>query len=357
MPRVQPDDLRFMLRAIALARRGEGLTRPNPPVGAVVVRDGRIVGEGWHRKAGGPHAEVHALRAAGEKARGATVYVTLEPCSTHGRTPPCTGALIAAGVKRVVVASLDPNPKHAGRGLTLLRKAGIAVTTGVAEAEACALIEPFSKWILTKRPWVTLKLGMTLDGRIADAAGRSRWITSPASRREVQNLRRRADAILIGRETARADDPSLLPVPPRGRKPWRVVVDTNGSLPATLRVFTDEANERTLLATTRGEPSATRLVLPASKGHVSLRALLRELGRRGLLHVVCEGGGELASALWRDGLVDEAWLFLAPKLLGGSARPAFGGTGWPLARAPELEVREVRRVGPDTLIVARPKKG
>lgn len=357
MPRVQPDDLRFMLRALELARKGEGLTRPNPPVGAVVVRAGRIVGEGWHRKAGGPHAEIHALRDAGAKARGATVYVTLEPCSTFGRTPPCTEALIAAGVKRVVVAARDPNPRHAGRGVTLLRRAGIAVTTGVAEDEARALIAPFSKWILTQRPWVTLKLGMTLDGRIADATGRSRWITSAASRREVQHLRRRADAILVGRGTARADDPSLLPVPARGRKPWRVVVDTHGSLPATLRVFTDEARARTLLATTRGESSPNRLVLPARGRYVSLRALMRELGRRGLLHVVCEGGGELAAALWRDGLVDEAWLFLAPKLLGGDARPAFGGIGWPLAKAPELEVREVRRVGPDTLIVARPKKG
>ena len=232
-------DERWMRRALALARRGEGCTRPNPPVGAVVVVRNRLVGQGYHQIAGGPHAEVHALRKAGRHSAGATLYVTLEPCSTQGRTPPCTDAIIAAGVRRVVVAVRDPNPRHAGRGLIVLRRKGIEIHEGVVADQATELLRPFAKWIQHKTPYVTLKLAMTLDGRIADAQGRSQWITGPAMRGAVHALRRRVDAILVGRETAAIDDPNLLPRPARGRQPFRVVVDSRGRLPPNLRMLHD----------------------------------------------------------------------------------------------------------------------
>lgn len=349
-------DLDFMCRAIALARRGEGLTRPNPPVGAVVVKNGRIIGEGWHRKAGGPHAEVYALRAAGAGANGATLYVTLEPCSTTGRTPPCTDAILAAGIKRVVVACTDPNPKHAGRGLRLLKKRGVEVSSGVASNEAGALIEPFAIWITKRRPFVTVKLAMTLDGKIADATGASRWITGEASRKVVQELRRRADAILVGVGTVNADDPSLLPRPSKGRKPFRVVVDTNGRVNPEAKIFNDGADSQTLIATATEQVSALGdvILLPKKDGQVSLPALMKQLAALGVVHVVCEGGGELAASLVRERLVDELWLFIAPKILGGkNAKPVFGGDGWLLKNAPEFQISDFRQVGCDMLIKAR----
>ena len=351
-----------MSEALALARRGEGLTRPNPPVGAVVVRGGEVVGRGYHRRAGGPHAEVYALRQAAGRARGATLYVTLEPCSTWGRTPPCTEAILAAGIARVVVGAGDPNPKHRGRGLRLLRRAGVRVTSGVCRGEAERLIRPFVSWICRGRPWVTLKLGMTLDGRIADAAGCSRWITGPQARRRVQALRRRCDAIMVGAGTARADDPSLLPRPAGGRHPWRVVVDTTGRLSPRAQVVTDAERARTLIATTTrcvvsrraayARGGAEVVVLPASGGHVDLVALMAALHRRGIMHVLCEGGGRIAEALLKAGLVD-AWVgFVAPRVLGGAAVPALGGTGWRLADAPSFRLEAVERIGPDVAMEA-----
>lgn len=364
-PRPDPDrDTAAMRRALELARAYEGFTRPNPPVGAVVVRDGRIVGEGAHPGAGQPHAEVFALRAAGAKARGATLYVTLEPCSTHGRTPPCTEAVVAAGISRVVAAVRDPNPRHAGRGLRLLRRAGIEVTEGIACDEAAVLIEPFGRWITRRMPWLTLKLATTLDGRIADAAGRSKWITGPAARQIVHDLRRRVDAIMVGAGTVLADDPSLLPRPARGREPWRVVVDTAGRVPVTAHVLSDAAVSRTVMATTDRCPDrrlaewlaagAQVAVLPAGEGGVSLAHLMGHLGGLGILHVLCEGGGGLAGSLARAGLVDEYLWFVGPRILGAEARPAIGGAGWPLETAPELAVSEVRKVGKDVMIRARP---
>jgi len=241
-------DAAFMRRALELARRGEGLTRPNPPVGAVIVRDGEVVGEGWHRKAGGPHAEVWALRGAGEKARGATLYVTLEPCTTTGRTPPCADAVIRAGVARVVVGTADPNPKHAGRAFPVLRAAGIEAECGVEEAAAKELLAPFAATMTLGRPHFTLKLGLTLDGFLADAEGRAKWITGEASREKVQELRRAADAVMVGAGTLRADDPSLWPRPDGGREPWRVVVGGAGGLPAGAKLFTDAHRGRTVVA-------------------------------------------------------------------------------------------------------------
>lgn len=352
-----------MGEALRLARRGEGLTRPNPPVGAVVVRQGRIVGKGYHRKAGGPHAEVYALRDAGSRAVGATLYVTLEPCSTWGRTPPCTDAIIAAGIVRVVAALKDPNPRHAGRGFRVLRRAGIEVAHGFRSAEACELLAPFTSHIVNQRPRITLKLAQTLDGRIADGWGTSRWISGPTSRRLVQALRRRADAIMVGAGTARTDDPSLLPRPDGGRQPYRIIVDAAGRVPSTLRVFTDDARARTRLVTTRRCPATLRhklesqgvtvWTLPARGRGVSMPALMRTLHEAGLLHVVCEGGGQLAGALMEAGVVDEWVSFVAPKLLGEGV-PAVGGVKWRLAAAPSWRVTEVSRCGDDLLIRAVP---
>lgn len=357
-------DERWMRRALEEARRGEGLTRPNPPVGAALVKNGKLILCGHHRVAGGPHAEALVLREAGARARGATLYVTLEPCSTQGRTPPCTGAILESGVARVVVAARDPNPRHAGRGLRLLRRHGVEVISRVCEAEARPLIEPFGKWICTGRPWVTLKLGMTLDGRIADADGASRWITGPKSRALTQAWRRRCDAMLVGGETARLDDPSLLPRPARGRKPWRVVLAGDANLPPTLRMFSDGAADRTLVFSTRRAPAARRrkieetgaevILVSEEEGRLSMDGVLAELGQRGLLHVLCEGGGQVAASLLRAGAVDDLLLFHAPLLLGGSARGAVGLPGWTLAEAPRLRCISSQWCGEDHVMLCRP---
>lgn len=354
------DDARWMERALTLARRGEGLTRPNPPVGAVVVKGGHAVGEGYHRKAGGPHAEVYALRQAGGQARGATLYVTLEPCSTWGRTPPCTDAVTRAGIRRVVAAMADPNPRHRGRGMQLLRRAGIEVACGVLGREAEVLLRPFVTWICGERPWVILKLGVSLDGRIADAAGRSRWITGPPARRAVQALRRGADAVMVGAGTVVADDPSLLPRPSRGRLPWRVIVDSAGKVSPSAQVLTDAARSRTLVMTTRRCPAARRkacerggaqvVELPADGHGVALVDALKRLHALGVMRVLCEGGGQLAAGLLRAGLVDELVFFVAPKILGGGAIPAIAGPGWNLTDAPRFQVETVERLGDDVMI-------
>ncbi|HMP74916.1 MAG TPA: bifunctional diaminohydroxyphosphoribosylaminopyrimidine deaminase/5-amino-6-(5-phosphoribosylamino)uracil reductase RibD [Kiritimatiellia bacterium] len=365
MPRQPSADERWMARAISLARLAEGLTRPNPPVGAVIVKQGRVIGEGFHRKAGGPHAEVYAFRKAGPRARGATLYVTLEPCSTQGRTPPCTAAILRNGIKRVVFGVPDPNPAHAGRATALLKRAGIAVTHGVLGDACAALIEPFRMHQTEKRPFVTLKLGITLDGRIADAKGQSHWITGAEARKQVHALRRRVDAILVGCATAAADNPSLLPVPSRGRKPWRVVLDARGRVPLRHRLFSDGLARQTLVITsprsshvwrdTLASRGVTVESLPAKNGRFAMRDVMRLLGQRGILHVLCEGGGELAASLVREQLVDEAWFFIAPKVLGADARPAFGGIGWPLARAPGWRIVDISRAGVDVWLRARPE--
>ena len=356
-------DEQWLRRALALARRGEGLTRPNPPVGAVIVAGGKKAGEGWHRMAGGPHAEIVALLAAGGRARGATLYVTLEPCSTWGRTPPCTDAILAAGLARVVVGATDPNPRHAGRGITLLRQKGVLVTTDICRAAAEALIEPFAMHQRTGRPYVTLKLAQTLDGRIADARGSSRWITSPESRAQVQALRRRVDAIMVGAATVRADNPRLLPRPDAGRCPWRVVVTASGELPPRCHVLTDEQAERTILATTAAGArrlarvkTAARIWIFSARGKkLDLVELAERLGAAGCLHVLCEGGGRLAAELLRAKLVDEFHIFIAPRMLGGDAKPAIASAGWLLKNAPALSIQEIKRMGPDLLLRAKPR--
>lgn len=325
----------FMQRALALARRGEGLTRPNPPVGAVLVQNGNIIAEGFHKKAGDDHAERVCLKKSPiSDLQSSILYVTLEPCSTQGRTPPCTDLILARGIRTVVIAAKDPNPAHAGRGIRILRRAGVKVITGVCRTEAERLIAPFAKRILTGMPYVTLKLASTVDGRIADATGQSKWITGSQARTRVQALRRSADAVLVGAGTVRADDPSLLPRPSRGRKPFRVIVGS--TIPENSRVLCDEAAEQTLVM------------------NAPLKKVLKELGKRGIMHVLCEGGGELAGSLVRAGLVDEYALFIAPSLLGGDGFPMFGKKGWPLAKMPLLRFQTLETVGKDVLIRAEP---
>ncbi len=360
-------DEQWMMEAIVLGRRGVGRTRPNPPVGCVIVRGGQVVGRGYHHAAGKPHAEVEALRDAGTRARSAEVYVSLEPCCTTGKTPPCTDALIDAGVRRVVVGTRDPNPAHAGHGLCKLRAAGIEVRTGMCRKEADELIAPFAKWITTGRPRIVLKLATTLDGAIADRTGRSRWISGPAARRWVDRLRTEVDAVMVGSGTACHDNPGLIPRGRRRPTAHRLVVDSHGRLPVTAKLLSDAHTSLSVVATTKRCPAkrqaayraagAALWTLPTRAGRVSLKALAGRMGREGWLHVLCEGGGTLAGALLREDLVDELVVIVAPIVIGGrSARPAFGEPGWLLNRAPRFERIEQRPLGQDILLRMRPKE-
>jgi diaminohydroxyphosphoribosylaminopyrimidine deaminase/5-amino-6-(5-phosphoribosylamino)uracil reductase len=343
-------DEAMMRRALDLAALGLGEASPNPVVGCVLARAGRVVGEGFHARAGGPHAEVVALRQAGSRARGATLYVTLEPCAHQGRTPPCAPRVRDAGVARVVAALRDPNPLVAGRGLSLLRRSGIAVETGLLAAESARLNERFLAWSRHGRPFVLLKAALTLDGRIATSSGRSRWITSPSQRRQARWLRRLHDAVLVGVDTALADDPLLLPSPRTRRAFTRVVLDSRLRLPATSRLART-ATKRTpvLVASCAPHPGRRRaleaagvevLTVPEENGRVSLPATLEALSARGLTSLMVEGGGEVLGSFLARRLVDQVALFQAPLLLGGrGSRPAFGGPD-------PLDVGDALRVEP-----------
>ncbi len=354
-------DYQWMAEAILLARRGLYTTSPNPRVGCIVLdANGTKVGEGFHIEAGSPHAEVHALRQAGEMARGGTAYVTLEPCSHFGRTPPCANALIEAGVARVVVAMTDPNPNVSGNGIQRLQDHGIDVVTDVMAAEAAALNPGFIKRMMTGKPFVRLKLGVSLDGKIALANGVSQWITGPEARRDVQIFRAQSCAILTGSGTAAADDPSLLVRPSEAgfsayptekiRQPVRVVVDSNRKLSANLQLFTD--SEPTYIATTE-RPAETEnvahlLSLPEENGKVALSKLIERLGDMQFNEVWVEAGPGLAGALLDAGEVDELIVYQAPKLLGDKARsmvelPAFSE----LSETISLQRTDIRQIGED----------
>jgi len=368
MSNFSPEDVKWMQRAIELARLSEGYTRPNPPVGAVVVKDGRIIGEGRHMFAGGPHAEVVALDSCTESPEAATIYVTLEPCSTQGRTPPCTERIIKDKLKRVVIACEDCYEHHCGEGHRILQENGLDVVSGVCAEDACEIAAPFFKHVDTGMPFVTLKLGMTLDGCIADRAGASQWITGDESRSEVQRMRRRADAIMVGSGTVVADDPSLLCRMEGGDNLMRIVIDSNGVVPASSKVLNDEATERTIIFTSVETPvsvieswrvngAAVELMKTGSCGQLPLKQVLRELGSMNLMHIVCEGGGVLAAALHAGGLIDEYVLFYAPAVLCDlQARRGFSGTGASLlADMDRFVIRDVRRFGDD--ICVRMKRG
>ena len=361
------DDLQHMRAALALARRGLGNAWPNPAVGCVLVKHGRVIGRGWTQPGGRPHAETEALRRAGSQARGATAYVTLEPCSHHGRTPPCCDALTAAGVARVVMAMRDPDPRVNGRGVTLLRDACIVVEEGLLEAEARTLNAGFFRRIELGLPVVTLKLATTLDGRIATATGESRWITGAEARREAHAMRARHDAILVGSGTVLADDPDLTcRIPGMERVPMmRVVADARLRTPATARLVTTATTAPTCIVTTPGHPPAALapfitagveiLTVPTAETGLDLRAMLGALARRGVTRVLAEGGAGLAAGLLRAGLVDRLAWFHAPAVMGGDGHPATEGLRLAaLAAMPRFRRVAVRPLGADMLTEFEP---
>ncbi len=353
--------------ALNLAARAIGDTSPNPAVGAVIVKDGRLVGRGYHRRAGLPHAEIEALRRAGKQARGATMYVTLEPCDHVGRTPPCCDAVIAAGITHVVVAMKDPNPITNGHGLTHLRRAGVAITTGVLEEEAERLNAPFVKAMTAKRPWVIAKVAQSLDGKIATTTGSSRWISSEASRRMSHQLRRGVDAILVGVNTVIADNPSLTvrfgQRPRRKDRPLKVIVDSRLRTPLSSRCLASSAAPAVIATTERAvkkHASYRRrridlIVLRPSRGRVPLKPLLRELlVRHQVQSILIEGGGEVMASALKERVVDRLVWVVAPLIIGGRTSPSsVGGLGIRrLGQAVRLRHLTVRRVGSDIVIEA-----
>lgn len=358
-----------MILALRLAAKGRGTVSPNPMVGAVVVRKGRIVGRGFHARPGLPHAEILALRQAGNLAAGATLYVTLEPCChQRKRTPPCVPDVIRSGIRRVVIAMTDPNPLVKGRGVAALRRAGLAVTVGVARQEAEELNKAYSHWMRTKRPYVILKAGMTLDGKIATATGESKWIAGPSSRRDVHRLRREVDAVLIGVGTVVHDDPSLTArLGPRltrlaKRQPLRVVVDSRLRISPRARVLAQQEAGKTVVATTALADSVKKralleqgievLTLPLAGGSVSLAALMNDLGRRGITSVLLEGGGKLNAAMLKARLVQRVRFYVAPLLLGGDDAKSVirGKSPARLASAMRLRHLTTRVVGGDLVV-------
>lgn len=359
-----PDDRRHMVRALELARRGEGRVEPNPMVGCVLVRDGAVVGEGWHQQFGGPHAEIAALAAAGDSARGATAYVTLEPCCHTGKTPPCTRALIAAGVSRVVAAQSDPHRVVHGHGLEELAAAGVAVEQGLLGELARSLIAPFAKLVAEHRPWVIAKWAMSLDGRLATRTGDSKWISGDASRAIVHQLRGRVDAIVVGRGTAQADDPLLTARPSGARVATRIVLDSQASLSLDSQLVCTAGEVPVLVAAAAGASAAACQALRdrgvevwqsnAVDRQARLAALLDELGRRQMTNVLVEGGSAVLGALFDIHAVDEVHVFLAPKIIGGKdVHAAIGGGVSQMTDAGRVNSLEVERSGDDIYLHGR----
>ena len=361
----------YMKYALKLAARAMGRTSPNPMVGAVVVKNGRIIGEGYHLKAGTPHAEIHALQQAGNAAEGATLYVTLEPCSHFGRTPPCCQAVIKAKISRVVAAMVDPNPEVAGQGLSRLTKAGIQVDCGIMEEEARLLNEVFIKYITTRLPFVIMKSAMTWDGKTATKSGHSFWVTGPEARAEVHRLRDRCDAIMVGIGTVLADDPQLttrLPNGEKGKDPLRVIVDSSLRLPLGARVINSLSVAPTLIATTAQASQEKKLILEeqgvqvltveSQAGRVDLKALMIELGQREVSNILLEGGATLNAAALEAGIVDKVITFMAPKIIGGKDAPGVvGGSGQDkMGEAWMLEKLNFCTIGEDLMLSGYIKK-
>ncbi|HXC97860.1 MAG TPA: bifunctional diaminohydroxyphosphoribosylaminopyrimidine deaminase/5-amino-6-(5-phosphoribosylamino)uracil reductase RibD, partial [Verrucomicrobiae bacterium] len=373
-------DVNFMRLALRLARQGFSATSPNPMVGAVLVKHGKIIGQGWHRRAGEPHAEIEALndaRAGGNNPKGSTLYVTLEPCSTHGRTPPCTDAIKAVGVRKVVVGAMDPNPAHAGRGFKILKHAGIEVVHGVLADEATRLNEAFNHWIVQRTPFVTVKAAMTLDGKIATARGESKWVTGEKARKYGMNLRQGADAVLVGINTVLADDPALTVRKVQGSKSkvqgskQRIILDSLARTPLTARVVSDEFAGLTTIVVGKQAPKArvaalakrVRVVIAPSikatgkdeEPKIDLRWLLKKLDAEEVTSLLVEGGGEVNASFLLGGFAQRVAFFYAPKVLGGrDARKAVSGAGVQSV-AEMIRLREVewRRLGPDFLLTGR----
>ena len=359
-------DARFMRLALQLARRGCGATSPNPMVGAVIVKHGKIIGRGWHRRAGQPHAEIEAFRDAakhGHSPRGATLYVTLEPCCTHGRTPPCTAALIAAGIKRVVIGTTDLNPSHAGKGFKILRRAEIAVAHGVLADECARLNEAFNHWIVRRTPFVTVKAAMTLDGKIATASGESKWITGEQARAHGMKLRHGSDAILVGVNTILADNPSLTARGGHSHMLRRIVLDSLARTPLTAKVVSDEHAALTTIVVSKRAPKSrvaalakrvNILVAPVTKSKLSLAWLLKKLGAQNVTSLLVEGGGEVNASFLLGGFAQRVAFFYAPKILGGrDSRKAVAGDGAKsLSEAIQLREIQWRKLGADLLLTA-----
>lgn len=353
------EDQKWMRLALRLARKGLGRTSPNPNVGAVIVKNGRLIGKGYHRQFGGPHAEVFALQEAGQAARGATMYVTLEPCSHQGKTPPCADRIIAEGIARVVVATEDPNPLVNGRGIRKLRQAGIEVTIGVEAPKAAALNEPFFKFMRTGLPFITLKIAQTIDGKIAVPRGDSRWISGELSRKLVHRWRSHTDAVLIGIGTVLKDDPELTVRLVRGRNPWRIILDPDLRIPLTAKVVSDAEVSRTILVTaSRNQEKLETLRQRGisiffeprqNSGDFDLHTVARKLAERGLISLLVEGGSRVFSTFLRQNLVDRLAIFQAPKIAGAGLGPFDHFELAQMKKAVPLKLQRHKKVGEDWL--------
>jgi diaminohydroxyphosphoribosylaminopyrimidine deaminase/5-amino-6-(5-phosphoribosylamino)uracil reductase len=370
MNRSRSSDISIMRAALRLARRAYGSTSPNPMVGAVLVKGAKVIGQGWHHRAGGPHAEIEALRdaaARGNNPAGATLYVTLEPCCTHGRTPPCTDAIIAARIKRVVVGGTDPNPAHRGKAFPLLRRKRIEVVSGLLAGEAALLNEAFNHWIVHRSPLVTVKAAMTLDGKIATGGGESKWITGVEARGYGMKLRQGADAVLVGINTVLADDPSLTARGMRGKvqsPKRRILLDSRARTPLSAKVASDEFRQFTTVVVTTSAPKrrvtalAKRVnvwVAPERAGAIDLSWLMKKLGAEKVVSVLVEGGGEVNASFLLGGFAHRVAFFYAPCILGGrDARKGVAGAGVrSLSEMVKLRDVKWRRLGPDLLLTAR----
>lgn len=361
------DNAKFMQMALGLAKKGEGKTSPNPMVGAIIVKDGKVVGRGYHKRVGGAHAEIIALKEAGNFSKGATLYVNLEPCCHFGRTPPCTDAIIKAGIKRVVVSMSDPNPINNGKSFKILRRHNIKVNVGLLNSESKHLNEIFIKYITTNFPFVTVKIAQSLDGKIATKFGESKWITGKDARRFVHRLRKEVDAVLVGVNTIIKDNPLLTARNPF-KNPFKVILDSSLKTPLDSRIFSKDSPSPNIIVTTKGvslkkisryEKIAKVLIAKTKNGKIGLRDLLRRLTRLEISHVLVEGGGSLVASFLEDGLVDKVLIFISPKIIGGQTSPtSVEGRGINrLSQAIKLKNFSVRKFGKDLLVEGYPEYG